>query len=287
MALPPKPGSPRPGAGLRPGQKPWAMTDTQRADAERHATAELTEQCDQFEDELDELRARYELYFLGVERLEPARRREDMKRRISRMKTAFTRNVGVRFRIETLYARFLVYERLWVRAARQREEGTYHRDVFKARRRGATRSGLAKPGAHKLGDKSEDVDLSDWGGEGIEASPPAEEAAPPATPQPVKPRITPRPGAHRPAPASSPSAEVPSRALAGGFSDAQMRSLYDAYISAKKRCNEDVSKLSFEAVSRSVTKQIPEIIQRYKASAVDFKVVIKDGKAILKATPKT
>jgi hypothetical protein len=261
------------------------MTDTQRADAERHATAELTEQCDQFEDDLDELRARYELYFLGVERLEPVRRREDMKRRIARMKTAFTRNAGVRFRIETLHARYLAYERMWVRAARQREEGTYHRDIFKARRRGATRVGPTRPGARKPGEASEDVDLSDWDGEVEEAAPQAEptQAAAPPEPPAVRREAPPPAAAPRPAPAPTPPA---SRAPAGGLSDDQMRSLYDAYLSAKKRCNEDVSKLSYDSVSRSVSKQIPEIIQRYKAGAVDFKVVIKDGKAILKATPK-
>jgi len=66
-----------------------------------------------------------------------------------------------------------------------------------------------------------------------------------------------------------------------------MRELYDAYVSAKRRCNEDVSKLSYEAVSKSVSKQIPDLMDRYKAKSVDFKVVIKDGKAILKAIPKT
>jgi aspartate ammonia-lyase len=66
-----------------------------------------------------------------------------------------------------------------------------------------------------------------------------------------------------------------------------MRELYDAYVSAKRRCNEDVSRISYEVVSKSVSKQIPELMERYKAKAVDFKVVIKDGKAILKAVPRT
>ena len=66
-----------------------------------------------------------------------------------------------------------------------------------------------------------------------------------------------------------------------------MRELYDAYVTAKRRCNEDVSKLSYEAVAKSVSKQIPELMDRYKAKTVDFKVVIKDGKAILKAIPRT
>jgi aspartate ammonia-lyase len=66
-----------------------------------------------------------------------------------------------------------------------------------------------------------------------------------------------------------------------------MRALYDAYVVAKKRCNEDTSRLTFDSVARSVNKQIPELMTRFQAKAVDFKVVIKDGKAMLKAVPRT
>ena len=37
---------------------------------------------------------------------------------------------------------------------------------------------------------------------------------------------------------------------------------------------------------KSLTRQIPQIKAKHKASAVDFKVVIKGGKAILKAVPR-
>jgi aspartate ammonia-lyase len=66
-----------------------------------------------------------------------------------------------------------------------------------------------------------------------------------------------------------------------------MRALYDAYLVAKKRCNEDTSSLTFDGMTKSVNKQIPELMTRFQAKAVDFKVVIKDGKAVLKAVPRT
>ncbi|HSB19463.1 MAG TPA: MXAN_5187 C-terminal domain-containing protein, partial [Anaeromyxobacteraceae bacterium] len=62
--------------------------------------------------------------------------------------------------------------------------------------------------------------------------------------------------------------------------------LYDSYIAAKKTCNEDVSRLTYEAVAKSVQKQVPELLQRYKAKSVEFRVVIQGGKAVLKAVPK-
>ncbi len=270
MALPPQ----KPGSAPRPGQKPAPGADlAQRAEAERqkglHITDELAERCKGLEEELEELKAKYDMYFLGVERLEPARWREDLKRNILRLKSAFTRNTGLRFRIQSLHARYLSYERMWLRAAREKEEGTYRRDLLKARMRSASK--LAKTGeAAKPASEPEDLDLSDW-------SPP-QGATPGLAAPPVPPAIAKAfpAGAARPAPAG-----------ASGLTEPQMRSLYDAYIAAKKRCNEDVSKLSYDAVARSVSKQIPDILTRYKAKAVDFKVVIKDGRAILKAVPKT
>jgi hypothetical protein len=68
--------------------------------------------------------------------------------------------------------------------------------------------------------------------------------------------------------------------------EVQMRALYDAYRAAKVTCREDVSKLTYEAVARSVAKQIPELITRFQAKSVEFKVEVKGGKAVLKAVPK-
>ena len=225
------PGKNAVGADLR------AQIESEKAKS-GHANDELTEECNRIEEELEALKAKYELYFLGVERLEPARRRDEIKKRILRIKNAFTRNTGLRFRIQSLNARYLSYERLWVRASREREEGTYKRDLYKARRR--------SPAEEKAAEKAE----------------PPKAAAPASVPRP-------------PAPAAAKT----------GLAESQMRALYDAYISAKKRCNEDTSKLSFDAVAKSVQKQIPDLMTKFKAKSVDFKVVIKDGRAILKAVP--
>ncbi len=191
---------------------------------------------------------KYELYFLGVERKEPSRRREELRKRVLRVKEAFTRNTGLKFRVQSLHARYLSYERMWLRSAREKEEGTYHRDLFKARLR-----------AHHE-----------------DAAPPPEKAPAAAAARPVAPAAQ-RPGV-KPPPAGAPAA--------GGMGEAQLRALYTAYIAAKKSCNEDVSRLTYEAVAKSVSKQVPELMTRYKAKTVDFKVEVKDGRAVLKAIPK-
>lgn len=252
VALPPQ----------KPGQKgnPGANGSLDLVD-ERHQTDQLNDQAAKLEEDLEQLRARYEMWFLGVERREPKRDRDEMKRRVERIKTAFTRNTGVKFRIQTLAARFLSYERMWTRSAREKEEGTYRRDLIRARRHAKEQ-------------------------EQAKAAAPEPATAPPGEP----PAARPRPLLGTPLPQLRPADPLPARAApaapAPAVAEPQLRALYDAYLDAKKRCNEDVSRLSYEAVARSVQKQVPELLARYKARSVEFKVIIQGGKAILKAVPK-
>ncbi|MBI5068916.1 MAG: hypothetical protein HZB56_11815 [Deltaproteobacteria bacterium] len=246
----------------KPGQRsgPGAAGPLDPVD-ERHQTDQLNDQAARLEEEMEQLRARYEMYFLGVERREPKRDREEMKRRVERIKTAFTRNTGVKFRIQTLAARFLSYERMWTRSAREKEEGTYRRDLVRARRHAEER-------------KQQETRAAS-------AAPPPEAAAPAPGERPQL--ATPLPQLRAPEPLPPRAAPVPS----GAVGEPQLRALYDAYIEAKKRCNEDVSRLSYDAVARSVQKQVPELLTRYRARSVEFKVVIQGGKALLKAVPKS
>lgn len=263
------------GAKLGANGKPLAGLDSSEPElGKSHKTDELAKTCQHLEEQLEELKVKYEMYFLGVERLEPVKWRSELKKDIARLKTAFTRNTGLRFRIASLHARYLSYERMWVRNGREKEEGTYRRDLFKARLRAA--QAPPETAKKKAPGASEDVDVSDW--------------AVQVTPSPLRdPVATVRAAA---APGRAPAAAgkvapAPSAAAPGGLDDRQMKALYEAYVSAKKRCNEDTSRLTYDAVAKTVSKQIPELMTRYKARAVDFKVVIKDGKAVLKAVPKT
>jgi hypothetical protein len=206
----------------------------------------LADECGSAEEDLEALKARYEQYFLGIERREPARERSEMKRRVEKLKEAFTKNTGLRFRLQTLHARFLSYERLWMRSAREKEAGTYRRDLFKARLRARGAS-------------------------------PAQSGKPDGAPSPAAPPA--KAPVDRPEPPSTP-------ATFSGTGEPQLRALFAAFVDAKKRCNEDVSRLSYEALAKSVQKQVPDLMARFKAKAVDFRVEVKEGKAILKAIPR-
>lgn len=230
-----------------PGQrgKGTGALDTDRAREEaarqdRHHSEELADTCARLEEDLELLKGRYDLYFLGVERREPSRDRDEMKRRVARLKGEYTRNTGIRFRIDTLNARFLSYQRMWQRSAREKEEGTYLRDVLKLRRK-LEREGQAAPAKTK-----------------------------------VRPAPTPVP------PGKSPAAP----ALPGGLSAEQLRAVYDEYVEAKRRCGDDVSRLSYDALAEKLARQVPELLARHQARTVELKVVVKDGRAVLKATPR-
>ncbi|GHG86243.1 MXAN_5187 C-terminal domain-containing protein [Comamonas sp. JC664] len=94
------------------------------------------------------------------------------------------------------------------------------------------------------------------------------------------------PPSRPPAVAAPRTASVPPPSSGGGMADDKLRAVYDAYVTAKRRCQEDTSKLSYESVAATLRKQVPELLKQHNAKAVEFKVVIKDGKASLKAVPK-
>lgn len=72
----------------------------------------------------------------------------------------------------------------------------------------------------------------------------------------------------------------------GGLSDTKVKAIYDAYVMAKKRCGEDTRAVTLDSVASSLRKQVPELMKQHNAKTVEFKVVIKDGKAVLRALPK-
>ena len=69
------------------------------------------------------------------------------------------------------------------------------------------------------------------------------------------------------------------------LSDEKLRKLYDTYLVARQRTGEPVAGLTFDSVATRIRAQVPELLARHKAKNIEFKVVIKAGKAVLKAVP--
>mgnify|MGYP003388486578 CR=1 FL=1 len=83
------------------------------------------------ETRLDRLKALYEQWFQGLERLEPMIPRKEVDRRIAQLRREHPRNTALRFRFQQLLQRYTTLTTYWLRVARQIEEGTYRRDVMR------------------------------------------------------------------------------------------------------------------------------------------------------------
>lgn len=83
---------------------------------------------------LDRLKARYEQWFQGVERVPPVRFREQLDRILRELRRRPPNNTMLRFKSQTLFQRWTTMCQYWDRVTRQIEEGTYRRDVMKVRR---------------------------------------------------------------------------------------------------------------------------------------------------------
>jgi hypothetical protein len=373
---------------------------------------------------LSRLKALYEQFFQGLEKLEPTVPRKDLDRAFDLLRKQQPRNTALRFRTQMLLAKYGTYQTYWQRVARQIEEGTFRRDVVRAQQRrlgrGANRSKSAPPPEYELDvdvdlaepesakasvdfdDSDVDAILGTIGPKSVPApgatirralspfasiprttsipprsspAPPATAAAPatavakfgktgmmtfakpaapaapasPASPAAPAAPIAPVPGAPmraeatraaapRPAPSPPvagpgvppppraplpaaaaprppaplpPAATIAARApgnappIASGarpattpthaslpavspaapptaLDDARMRRIYDSYVEAKKRNNERVDNLKYEALAHTVQQMVPKLREKHGTQKIDFEVVVQNGKVGLK-----
>jgi hypothetical protein len=96
--------------------------------------AELDVALEELENRLERLRALYEQYFMGIERIEPAIPRKDIDRRIYVLRREKIRNTAKRFKLQTIISRYNTFQQYWQRICREIESGTYKRHVIRAER---------------------------------------------------------------------------------------------------------------------------------------------------------
>jgi hypothetical protein len=93
---------------------------------------EYTALVDSLEKKLDRLRALYEQYFQGFEKIEPQVQRKEVDRLIYQIRRERVANTAVRFRFQTIIQRHTTLTAYWQRICREIEEGTYFRHILKA-----------------------------------------------------------------------------------------------------------------------------------------------------------
>ena len=96
--------------------------------------AELEVALEELENRLERLRALYEQYFMGIERIEPSIARKDVDRRIYVLRREKIRNTARRFKLQTIISRYNTFQQYWQRICREIELGTYKRHLIKAER---------------------------------------------------------------------------------------------------------------------------------------------------------
>ncbi len=315
--------------------------------AEALEPGEIEARLNELEKRIDRLRTLYEQYFLGIERRPPTTNAQDVYRRVLQMENTFIRNTAQKFRLRSLVQRYNSYKTYWRRIEKQIEEGTYERDIRRAKRNTDRRTGTAQhdDGPPILEIELEEIqDLSDYQreleamdaagrfdshqpsaedkervkqqklaqiraqlmGGGGDAPAPAPAAAKPAEPVGQTPErsakldalrdrfrqnktSTTQPSQPRTIQRSNSSQRVIQRNTASAAKPAandHAKAVYDKLIEAKKRCNESTSGLTYESVKRSMSQQKEQLQSSRGAKDVEFKVVIKNGKAFLKPVPK-
>ena len=85
--------------------------------------------------QLSRIKHLYEQWFQGIERIEPQIPRKQFDRALYELRKVTPRNTALRFRFQTLIQRYTTLQTYWRRIGRQIEEGTYRRDLLRARRR--------------------------------------------------------------------------------------------------------------------------------------------------------
>ena len=106
----------------------------------------LIEDIALLEENLNDLIIKYEQYFLGLEKREPIKHLEQVEQSFRRYRNINIVNTMLKFKLNTLAARFSTYKRHWTRITRLIEEGRYSREKFRMQMK---LQGMAQPAGHE------------------------------------------------------------------------------------------------------------------------------------------
>lgn len=101
---------------------------TDKGSEKRDLRAEL----DRLENKLADLKVQYEQYFSGLIPLAPDPLHSEVKRNIRQLMKAPFKNAALNYRLRSIEGRYHTFNTYWQRVLRERENGTYAKDVFKA-----------------------------------------------------------------------------------------------------------------------------------------------------------
>jgi len=109
-------------------RRPARKTAKERAFEKINVRLELNN----LESLLEQLKVEYEQYFLGIHLHPPNNLHKATMRLIRKIRKAPFKRPSMGFRLKGLEGRYHTYNDYWQRVLRQKEEGTYSKDLFKA-----------------------------------------------------------------------------------------------------------------------------------------------------------
>lgn len=234
------------------------------------------EEVEDLERRMERTRALYDMYFQGLERVEPVQARKQLYRMVVNANPSLINNTALRFRLRSLVQRFNVLQSYWNRTQMQIERGTFQRDLKRARRRNRQRGGdeesdrplthLEKRRRRLMEKRLGKMGKGEPGKEGGARAPGQAAAAK---------------GAAGP-PQPSPEAVAQQRAQR----EASYQQVYMDLINKRQACNQGVQGMSYDLISQRLEATRSSLIAGGGYKDVDFRVVVEGGKAKLKATPK-
>jgi Mn-containing catalase len=188
-------------------------------------------EVDEIENKLKELIHEYEMFFQGIERVEPEKKRDDVKRLLQKMYGLKLNNAIVKQKFANLISRFNTYQHQWDNVLLQIERGTYRRELAKIKLKEKLKS--------STDDSNEDEQLNQ----------------------------------NRDDSQKSYQNEQPK--------EKNYEQIHKQYQMAQKLLGSD-STIDFEKMKERLKQQEEMIKEKYKCKDVEFKIVVKEGKATIR-----
>ena len=177
-------------------------------------------QMDLFERRLEELRISYEQHFVDILPFAPDKEHKEITRMIRELLKAPFKSSARKYRMRQLVTRYNTLNTYWTRILKEREEGRYIKDVFKAEMR------------EKM----------------LKAA--------------------------------------QAEATASGQADKGFKQLFGSYEMAMKKAGMKTENLDYGAFKKSLMKQAKQMKDKHGVKKLNYKIVVKDGKAVVKAVVK-
>lgn len=90
---------------------------------------------DRFENDLAALKVQFEQFFMGLAPFPPDKEHKALQQLLRDLRRSPFKSSALQYRLRAIESRYNTYRTYWERVFRQREEGTYCKDVFRAEMR--------------------------------------------------------------------------------------------------------------------------------------------------------